>query len=166
VDGVVFLVDAIDRERFPEAKKELDVSNNEHDRLGVGTLHRGVPGKSAEHLWRSHKICMLHLQALLTCDELANVPFLVLGNKIDIARAVSEEELRYALGLQNTYGKEVSAYCVFDSIQRATVFSGPPAPRVSRAYSKDRERSQQASGLSSCTCALSSSVWVMPMVGG
>ena len=27
VDGVVFIVDAVDRERFPEAKKELDVSN-------------------------------------------------------------------------------------------------------------------------------------------
>jgi len=26
VDGVVFIVDAEDRERFPEAKKELDVS--------------------------------------------------------------------------------------------------------------------------------------------
>lgn len=26
VDGVVFLVDAVDRDRFPEAKKELDVS--------------------------------------------------------------------------------------------------------------------------------------------
>lgn len=26
VDGVVFLVDALDRQRFPEAKKELDVS--------------------------------------------------------------------------------------------------------------------------------------------
>lgn len=25
VDGVVFLVDALDRQRFPEAKKELDV---------------------------------------------------------------------------------------------------------------------------------------------
>mmetsp|Transcript_29369 Transcript_29369/g.38642 ORF Transcript_29369/g.38642 Transcript_29369/m.38642 type:complete len:193 (-) Transcript_29369:316-894(-) len=68
VDGVVFLVDALDRERFPEAKKELD--------------------------------------ALLTSDELVNVPFLVLGNKIDIARAASEEELRYALGLYETYGKE------------------------------------------------------------
>lgn len=47
-------------------------------------------------------------QSLLTSDELANVPFLVLGNKIDVARAVSEEQLRYALGLQNTYGKDSS----------------------------------------------------------
>lgn len=27
VDGVVFIVDAVDRARFPEAKKELDVWN-------------------------------------------------------------------------------------------------------------------------------------------
>jgi signal recognition particle receptor subunit beta len=46
-------------------------------------------------------------QSLLTSDELAHVPFLVLGNKIDVPRAVSEEQLRYALGLQNTFGKEV-----------------------------------------------------------
>ena len=26
VDGVVFIVDAVDRARFPEAKKELDVN--------------------------------------------------------------------------------------------------------------------------------------------
>ncbi|KAF0691392.1 Aste57867_17360 [Aphanomyces stellatus] len=71
VDGVVFLVDALDRDRFPESKRELDT--------------------------------------LLGCDELANVPFLVLGNKIDIPRAASEDELRAALGLYETYGKEARA---------------------------------------------------------
>lgn len=68
MDGVVFIVDAVDRARFPEAKKELD--------------------------------------ALLVSEELANVPFLVLGNKIDLGTAPSEEDLRYQLGLYETYGKE------------------------------------------------------------
>ncbi|RYY88209.1 hypothetical protein EON63_02800 [archaeon] len=68
VDGVVFIVDAVDRARFPEAKKELD--------------------------------------ALLSEEELANVPFLILGNKIDLGTAPSEEDLRYQLGLYETYGKE------------------------------------------------------------
>merc|ERR1712094_92848 len=61
VDGVVYMVDALDKERFSEAKRELDY--------------------------------------LLTCDELASVPFLVLGNKIDAHSAASEDDLRYALGL-------------------------------------------------------------------
>ena len=56
VDAVVYLVDAYDKERFAESKKELD--------------------------------------ALLSDDSLANVPFLILGNKIDIPYAASEEELR------------------------------------------------------------------------
>jgi len=68
VDAIVFLVDSHDRERFPEAKKELD--------------------------------------GLLGSEELAEVPFLVLGNKIDMGRAASEDELRIHLGLHNnTTGK-------------------------------------------------------------
>ncbi len=47
-------------------------------------------------------------QALLSSEELANVPFLVLGNKIDLGTAPSEEDLRYQLGLYETYGKDVS----------------------------------------------------------
>eukprot|EP01018_Ginkgo_biloba_P038253 Gb_01947 [translate_table: standard] len=68
VDAVVYLVDAADKDRFVESKKELD--------------------------------------ALLSDDSLTNVPFLILGNKIDIPYAASEDELRYYLGLTNyTTGK-------------------------------------------------------------
>lgn len=45
------------------------------------------------------------LDALLMDDALAEVPFLILGNKIDAVYAVSEPELRNALGHIQTTGK-------------------------------------------------------------
>ncbi|KAL5017817.1 hypothetical protein ScPMuIL_003539 [Solemya velum] len=68
VDGIVFLIDAFDRERFAEAKAELD--------------------------------------SLLTDEQVASAPVLVLGNKIDIAGAASEDEIRHLFGLHGqTTGK-------------------------------------------------------------
>ena len=62
VDAIVFLVDAVDKERFIESKKELD--------------------------------------HLLGDDSLARVPFLILGNKIDVPHAARqrEEDLETLLG--------------------------------------------------------------------
>ncbi|KAF9226217.1 ARF/SAR superfamily [Gyrodon lividus] len=67
IDGIVFLVDCSDSERFPDAKSEL--------------------------------------HTLLSMEEFAKVPVLVLGNKIDSPGAVSEEHLRCHLGLGSTTGK-------------------------------------------------------------
>ncbi|KAH7909101.1 hypothetical protein BJ138DRAFT_1156112 [Hygrophoropsis aurantiaca] len=43
---------------------------------------------------------MLH--ELISLDERPHLPVLVLGNKIDLVGAVSEEELRLQLGLEQT----------------------------------------------------------------
>lgn len=50
------------------------------------------------------------LNQLLSSDELANVPFLVLGNKIDAPGTVPEGQLKQVLGLDAlTTGKDKSA---------------------------------------------------------
>lgn len=67
VAGIIFVVDAADRARFGEAKRELD--------------------------------------SLLTDPRLTGVPLVVLGNKIDLAAAASEQELRSVLGMTQTTGR-------------------------------------------------------------
>jgi GTP-binding protein SAR1 len=68
VDGIVFLIDAFERERFAESKAEL--------------------------------------HSLISDEQIASAPILVLGNKIDIPGAASEDEIRHFFGLHSlTTGK-------------------------------------------------------------
>lgn len=68
VDGIVFLIDAFERERFAESKNEL--------------------------------------HSLISDEQIASAPILILGNKIDIPGAASEDEIRHFFGLHSlTTGK-------------------------------------------------------------
>jgi GTP-binding protein SAR1 len=49
------------------------------------------------------------LSALLSSKDLSEVPFLVLGNKIDKKGACDEQSLKQALGIQQTTGKKNKA---------------------------------------------------------
>jgi len=80
-DGIVFLVDTADYQRFPEAKEELS--------------------------------------KLLSCEGLSKVPFLILGNKIDLKQAVAEDVLKNKLGINHTTGKRGT---VTDSLRPLEVF--------------------------------------------
>lgn len=60
-----------------------------------------------------HLIVLISLQSLLTDEQVANAPCLVLGNKIDKAGAASEDEIRHWFGLhgQTTGRVSLFRYC-------------------------------------------------------
>ena len=75
VNAILFLVDAVDVKRFPEAKQELE--------------------------------------SILETPELVNIPIAILGNKIDMAGAVSVEELKEALHYDELLAKETRPLAIF-----------------------------------------------------
>ena len=105
VNCIVFMVDANDRPRFLEAKAELDVRVRAHcPMLLPFFLHPRVPSERQSPYGPS---IHLSLQGLLSMEELQQVPFLILGNKVDMGTAAGEPELRDALGLTHmTTGKQ------------------------------------------------------------
>jgi len=49
----------------------------------------------------------IELDELLQGEDLKDVPFLILANKIDIPGSASEEEVRASLGIMQTHGKHL-----------------------------------------------------------
>ena len=119
---------------FTAASDEVDIVNVRFKTHDLGGHVQGMPSRvpcpsanqslSARRLWRNYfpevnglvfivdsadptrfLESKAELDGLLSDEELAHVPFLVLGNKIDAPSAVNEEELRHHMGLHQTTGK-------------------------------------------------------------
>lgn len=158
VDAIVFMVDATDRGRYQEAREELTVRQER-------CLQRGHPGKLSPllGLFGVSWWFVASLQHLLETQELAHVPFVVLGNKIDKPQAASEEELRQQLGLfaHVTFGRDVR-----NASLTPTLGAALPQKRPLRVTGcMYRGSPFPACVLWSFSCVLSSNAWAMQTVG-
>ena len=119
VDAIVFLIDAHDRERFHEAKKELDSLLSCEEVPRCPPARDAAPQRPSPAIARGAPPRPSHPPeptpphtpgSRARPAQLNDVPFLMLGNKIDLGRAASEDELRVALGLHHlTTGKGKTA---------------------------------------------------------
>ena len=81
----------------------------------------------------------MELDKLLAIKELQNTPFLILGNKTDIAGAASELELRYLMGLHQTTGKTTFNVGKDTGVRRVAVESAKERERESEISRKSRD---------------------------
>lgn len=61
------------------------------------------------------------IQSLLTDEQVANAPVLILGNKIDISGAASEDEIRHWFGLHNLTTGKVRSVQDFSKLKSAVI---------------------------------------------
>ncbi|KAJ3435416.1 hypothetical protein M0813_18313 [Anaeramoeba flamelloides] len=92
--------------------EEIEIGNIKFDAFDLGGH------KEARRIWQKYyatvdavifmidvakktrlKEAKMELNSLLKCEVLDTIPFLILGNKIDKKKALSEEEIRIELGL-------------------------------------------------------------------
>ena len=92
VDAVVFIVDCADRDRFQEAKVEIDglLTDEDVSKVSTRVIAAAVAGRvRAPNRGDGRSRHALRMQA----------PILILGNKIDKPGAVSRDDLLHNLGL-------------------------------------------------------------------
>eukprot|EP01084_Bolivina_argentea_P319361 553931_1 len=85
IDGIVFLVDAADQDRFDEAKHELII--------------------------------------LLSDYQLIDLPFLILGNKIDKKKAVTKQTLAHSMGLIKMITSKQKLNCLVGGYLRSNILT-------------------------------------------
>mmetsp|Transcript_3372 Transcript_3372/g.3258 ORF Transcript_3372/g.3258 Transcript_3372/m.3258 type:complete len:120 (-) Transcript_3372:61-420(-) len=90
-------------------------------RLASHRLHSFLHGHSRSSrcvtALRSHEVNESRL------SQMATVPIVVLGNKIDVRNAASEEEFRQALGLHShtTFGREIKSTAAAHAAQESGI---------------------------------------------
>ena len=91
-----------DSQSFGNLLINKTISGNNYE-YSASDLKAGSSLESATYYWRVRVPFVTN-----NLQSTAQPVSFILGNKIDLGKAASEEELRYQLGLFETYGKEVT----------------------------------------------------------
>ncbi|VDM49891.1 unnamed protein product [Toxocara canis] len=110
VDAIVFLVDCADLDRIAESKREA-------------SRHFFVVRRSVSHTFLAREVfespegpSATELESLLSDEQVASCPVLVLGNKIDKPNALGEDLLKWHLGISNFTTGKLSYFTILQAL--------------------------------------------------